>query len=129
MSDKHLESWLEFQEYCKKDYAHLSPYGKMLFYVSELNALIQKLQAENDKLKSDLIEIEVGYILTAASKIENGEGDKDYFIYKAATVCKKYGVSLVIANLKDRQQTPLIQWCVDLINELNKEELKERKDA
>jgi hypothetical protein len=94
----------------------------------ELQEEIQKLQAENDKLKSDLIEIEVGYILTSASKLENGEGDKDYFIYKTAMVCKKYGLSLVITNLKDRQQTPLIQWCIDLINELNREELKEGKN-
>lgn len=89
---------------------------------------LEKLQDENGKLKADLIEIEVGHILTSASKIENGEGDKDYFIYKTATICKKYGLPLVIANLKDRQQTPLIEWCIDLIQDLNKEELKEGKN-
>ena len=99
--------------------------GKSSLELQEEN---QKLQTENKKLKADLVEIVVGYVLTSVSRIGSGEGDKDYFIYKTATVCKKYGVPLVIANLKDRQQTPLIEWCIDLIQDLNKEELKEGKN-
>lgn len=47
---KHLESWLDFQKYCEKDYRHLANYDKILFYVSELTKRIKELEEREKKL-------------------------------------------------------------------------------